>query len=295
MAGVDLRRLLAERDLLAADVAAEVTPLAGGYWNAVARVRGDGFDWVAKVFAEASGERLFPILPDDEARALQVLDGLGVAPAFVDYRPRVGELPAVLVYRWIDGTPWREDAAAVALLFRRLHAVRPDGFREVATGSVGMLEQADRLLAGADPADADALRAVRPTRAVQPAARRALIHADAGPGNIIVGSDGPRLIDWQCPAIGDPAEDVFTFLSPSFQVLYEHEPLRPDERAAFLAAYDDATVEARLAALAPALTYRIAAYAAARRVELADRDAAGAARYARALELALADLGGGSP
>ncbi|MEY4225409.1 MAG: hypothetical protein RL190_166, partial [Actinomycetota bacterium] len=74
---MDLRALLAERDLLAADVAAEVTPLAGGYWNDVARVRGDGFDWVAKVFAVHDGvERLFPILPDDEARALQVLDAV---------------------------------------------------------------------------------------------------------------------------------------------------------------------------------------------------------------------------
>ncbi len=292
---MDLRRLLAERDLLADDVEAEVTPLAGGYWNQVARVRGDGFDWVAKVFAQAAGERLFPILPDDEARALQVLDGLGAAPAFVDYRPRVGELPAVLVYAWVDGGQWEEGAAEVALLFRRVHAVRPDGFREVATGSVGILEQAERLLAGADPADAAALRALRPERRVQPAARRSLIHADAGPGNIIVGADGPRLIDWQCPAIGDPAEDVFTFLSPSFQVLYGHEPLRSDERSDFLAAYDDPAVEGRLAALSPALAYRIAAYSAARRVELADADPAGAARYARALDLALAELAGGSP
>ena len=290
MPRMDLRSLLAERGLLDAGVEAEVTPLAGGYWNAVARVRGDGFDWVAKVFAEQSGERLFPILPDDEARALQVLAGRDVAPAFVDYRPRVGDLPAVLVYAWVEGAPWDEGTADVARLFRRQHALPGDGFREVATSSDGILDQADRILAGADAVDADALRAVRPERRVQPAARRALIHADAGRGNIIVGPDGPRLIDWQCPAVGDPAEDVFTFLSPSFQVLYDHEPLRPDERAAFLDAYDDPGVAARLAALAPALTYRIAAYSAARRVELADADPAGAARYARSLALALTDL-----
>lgn len=56
------------------------TPLAGGYWNEVLRLTGDGVDWVVKVFAEQDGWRLFPILPDDEARALAVLRGARVAP-----------------------------------------------------------------------------------------------------------------------------------------------------------------------------------------------------------------------
>ena len=27
------------------------------------------------------------------------------------------------------------------------------------------------------------------------------------------------MIDWQCPAAGDPCEDIYSFLSPAFQIL----------------------------------------------------------------------------
>ena len=127
-------------------------------------------------------------------------------------------------------------------------------------------------------------------RPVQAAARRALIHTDAGTGNVIVGPDGPRLIDWQCPALGDPAEDLFAFLSPAFQVLYGHEPLTAAERAECLEAYGDREVLARLTALEPALAWRFAAYCAMRRVDLARADPDGSARYARALALSLDQL-----
>lgn len=268
-----------------------VTPLRGGWWNAVARVRGDGFDWVAKVYAEGPGPLLFPMLPEDEVRALITLGGAGVAPDFVDFLPRIdAEDPAVLLYRWVDGGPWTDGVEDVAGLFRAQHAVPAGGFRSVPTSAAGIVAQAAPLLAAADPADADRLRAVAPREAVPSAQRRALIHTDAGPANLIVGAAGTRLIDWQCPALGDPAEDLFSFLSPAFQVLSEREPLVPRERDAFLDAYGDGAVAARLEALWPALTYRMAAYCAQRRVELAETDPAGSDRYARALDLSLEDL-----
>ena len=269
---------------------AEVLALPSGYWNDVVRVRGDGFDWVCKAFAEQDGWRLFPILPDEEARALVVLGGRRVAPEFVSYHPRAGGRPAVLVYEWVEGAMWTEGTAAVGELLRRQHAVPATGFREVPTGSDGILEQGDRLLGGAAPDDAAALGALRPSVRVQPSPRRVLLHTDAGTGNVIVGPDGPRLIDWQCPALGDAAEDLFTFLAPAFQVVFDHEPLTAAERAACLEAYGDPAVEARLAALEPALTYRFAAYCAMRRADLAEADPVSAARYARAVALSLADL-----
>ena len=249
---------------------------------------------MVKVFAAQDGWRLFPILPDDEARALLLLKGHDVAPEYVEYHPRVGELPAVLVYEWVEGTMWTTGAAEVARLFRRQHAVVVDGFREVPTGSIGIVEQGERLLQSADSHEAAMLRKVCPTARVQPTPRRALIHTDAGTGNFIVGPQGIRLIDWQCPALGDAAEDLFTFLSPAFQVLYDHEPLTVLERAEFLDAYEEPTVLVRLAALAPALTFRMGAYCAMRRLELADSDPPAAARYARALELSIAELTEGS-
>ncbi|MFM9123960.1 MAG: phosphotransferase family protein [Actinomycetota bacterium] len=286
-AGIDAPALLRAHGILPPDVAVEAAPLAGGYWNEVLRLTGDGVDWVVKVFADQDGWRLFPILPDDEARALALLRGARVAPDPVAYLPRTPERPAVLVYAWVAGGPWQTGTAAVAELMRRQHAVAADGFRSVPTASDGILAEGERLLAGADPVDAAALRALAPTRPVQAAARRALIHTDAGTGTVIVGPDGPRLIDWQCPALGDPAEDLFAFLSPAFQVLYGHEPLTAAERAECLEAYGDREVLARLAALEPALAWRFAAYCAMRRVDLAHADPDGSARYARALALSL--------
>ncbi len=267
-----------------------MTPLKGGYWNDVVHVQGDGIDWVAKIFAEHPGWHLFPLLPDEEARALLLLRGRGIAPEFVEYHPRVGEQPAILVYEWVAGNEWTTGTAQVAELFRRQHAVPAEGFREVPTGSVGIVEQGERLLEQADSHDAARLRRERPAARVQPSPRRSLLHTDAGTGNFIVGPRGIRLIDWQCPALGDAAEDLFTFLSPAFQVLYGHEPLTAAERGEFLDAYDDTQMLARLTALEPALTYRFGAYCAMRRIALEQSDPAGSARYARALALSIADL-----
>ncbi|MGI9185995.1 MAG: phosphotransferase family protein, partial [Gaiellales bacterium] len=287
---IDALALLRARDVITPSQDVEITRLKGGYWNDVVRVQGDGFDWVAKIFAVQTGWRLFPILPDEEARALLLLRGQGIAPEYVEYHPRVRELPAVLIYEWVEGREWETGTTQVAHLFRRQHAVPAEGFREVPTGSVGIVEQGERLLHDADSRDAAALRRLRPAGRVQPSPRRSLLHTDAGTGNFIVGPQGIRLIDWQCPALGDAAEDLFTFLSPAFQVLYGHEPLTPAERAEFLAAYEAPQVLARLTALEPALTYRFGAYCAMRRLELEQSDPAGSARYARALALSIADL-----
>ncbi len=258
-------------------------------------MQGDGIDWVVKIYAESDPTALFPILPDDEAQALVVLEGVGVAPAFVAYHPRVGDLPAVLVYEWVAGEMWTTGVEQVAELFRRQHGVAVEGFRMVPTSADAIVEQGERLLESADPADAARLSAVRPQLTVLPARRRVLVHTDAGTGNLIVGPGGVLLIDWQCLALGDAAEDLFAFVSPAFQVLYDHQPLTPEERAAFVAAYDDDDgVAARLVALTPAFTYRMGAYYAARRVHLADSDPLGSARYARALDLSLADISEGS-
>jgi thiamine kinase len=245
---------------------------------------------VAKVYAAGDPEALFPILPDDEARALDVLAGHRVAPEPVAFLPAEGDDPAVLLYAFVQGAQWAEGVDEVAALFRRQHDVAGADFRDVPTDAAGILDQGERLLEDAHTEDADRLRAARPTRPVPPAERRALIHTDAGAGNVIVGSDGARLIDWQCPACGDPAEDLFAFLSPAFQVLYGNEPLTADARDRFLEVYDDADTAARLVQLEPALTYRMGAYCAQRRRRLGDADPAATARYARALDLSLAAL-----
>lgn len=95
---------------------------------------------------------------------------------------------------------------------------------------------------------------------VVPSGRRALLHGDPVPGNLILSPDGPVLIDWQCPATGDPTEDLAIFLSPAMQMFYRGRPLSADEAATFLGAYGDAATVARYRALAPWHHWRMAAY-----------------------------------
>jgi aminoglycoside phosphotransferase (APT) family kinase protein len=120
--------------------------------------------------------------------------------------------------------------------------------------------------------------------------RRSLVHTDVGAGNLIVGAGGIRLIDWQCPGVGDPAEDVWAFLSPAFQILFNHAPLTPQECETFMKAYGKEGTAARLAFLAPYFAYRMAAYCCLRRNELAGRDPALSDRYRRAAVAQIAEL-----
>ena len=67
------------------------------------------------------------------------------------------------------------------------------------------------------------------------------------------------LIDWQCPGLGDPVDDLAAFLSPAMQYLYGGHRLTHEERSEFLAAFPQDLVT-RYRLLAPALHWRIAAH-----------------------------------
>lgn len=286
--------LLRAEGLLQQSGAPALSPLAGGYWNQVWRLRDAGRDWVVKVFDLRPEPRLFPILPDSEARAMTALSGLGLAPDPVGYLPRAGERPPVLVYRFFDGQPWRSDTTKVGRLLKRQHALSPDGFRLLATDPAAILAQGDWIIRHLeDDAYVARLRARRPEPVLMPAPRLAFVHTDAGPGNLIEGPEGLRLIDWQCPGMGDPAEDLFSFLAPSFQIVFQHAPLTEDERSDFLAAYDDAEVALRFRVMEPFYAYRMLAYCCLRRVRLSECDKVAAERYRRAFEAELPVLGDG--
>jgi aminoglycoside phosphotransferase (APT) family kinase protein len=59
------------------------------------------------------------------------------------------------------------------------------------------------------------------------------------------------LIDWQCPAVGDPCEDIAIFLSPAMQLAYRGTVLSRAEEQVFLTAYSDASTLKRYANIAP--------------------------------------------
>ncbi len=286
--------LLRAEGLLQPRGAPRMSPFAGGYWNQVWRLQDVLRDWVVKVFDHRAERRLFPILPDSEARAMKVLSGLDLAPDPVAYLPRAGERPAVLVYGFHEGEAWQSGAARVARLLKRQHGLSLDGFRPLATDPAAILAQGDWLIRDLeDDALVARLGAMRPDPILLPAPRRAFVHTDAGPGNLIEGPRGLRLIDWQCPGMGDPAEDLFSFLSPCFQILFQHAPLDDGERRDFLAAYDDAEVARRLQIMGPFYAYRMLAYCCLRRLRLSECDKVAAERYRCAFEAQLPLLGAG--
>ena len=164
------------------------------------------------MFAVLEGT-LFPNLPDAEALALERLNGLAVAPDPIRFFPETKWGP-VLAYRFHEGESWSGNVGLVAQLLQRKLGVDASGFREVPLDPAGVTEEGDKLFARCDDDHrVSGFRKARPrARPVPALSRRSLIHTDVGPTNLIDGPGGLRLIDWQCPAAGDPAEDVFSFL-----------------------------------------------------------------------------------
>jgi hypothetical protein len=282
-------RLVVERTNCAA-ASILCKPLAGGYLNQVFRVVGPFGDWVVKRFKLSNELTLFPNLARAEMRALSILGPLGISPRLIDFvdDPDHG---MILIYAFHDGAIWpgpsagdaeTPSLAAVAALLKRQHQLTVDGFRDVPVTPTDILDQGDQFLAQMErPQD---LRRLRPTPVDCPVLlRRSLLHTDVGPGNLILGSQGLRLIDWQCPALGDAAEDLCAFLSPAFQILYGRQPLTAMQRTAFLFAYDDRRTAERLQLLEPFYHWRMAAYCGMRQQQYASSRPEAAASYAKAL------------
>ncbi len=251
-------------------------PLAGGYLNAVFRLRGEGLDWVVKRFAVDQPPSLYPNLPDAEHLALQRLSPLRAAPRPVAFFP--GDAP-VLVYEFFAGEEWNGDLAAVAALLRRIRRADTSGFRNVPMQPREILDQAEIFVAHCGADLQHRLRAARPEPVAVAEVARSVIHTDLGPGNLIAGADGLIAIDWQCPAAGDPVEDLAAFLSPAFQILYGKTPLSVAEEQILLAEYGDDASVARLAILRRFYDWRMAAYCAMRSEQYAATRPEAAARY----------------
>ncbi|MBL8907587.1 MAG: phosphotransferase [Rhizobiales bacterium] len=268
-----------------------VQRLRGGAWNEVFRVISTDADIVIKRFVTVLEGTLFPNLPHAEALALERLSGLAVAPDPIRFFPETNWGP-VLVYRFHEGESWSGNVGLVADLLKRKLPVDATGFRNVPLDPGGVTEEGDRLFARcSDDRRVSRFQKARPqARPVPALSRRSLIHTDVGPTNLIDGPKGLRLIDWQCPAAGDPAEDVFSFLTPAWQILSFRDPLSAAERNAFLQAYNDAAMEERLNVLEPAFIYRAAGYCCLRYQLLETADPMWHALYTRAADAALERL-----
>ncbi|MCK8463347.1 phosphotransferase [Aliiroseovarius sp. S1339] len=233
--------------------------LAGGRTNPIWKVDLDAqTTLVCKLFTLNSATPLFANDGTREALALRALSGTQIAPELVAFQDsRLGES---IVYKHISGAFWRGDVTMVAKLMARLHQhPLPEGLPHMTVTPASLIANGRAMAVAGQNGPPPP-----PAAPDLPPARRAFLHGDIVPGNILETRDGCRLIDWQCPAIGDPSADIAMFLSPAMQVLYGHRALSADEIEKFLLAYEresrDSISISRYRALAPLFQWRMATY-----------------------------------
>ena len=283
--------------------------LTGGFWNRVYRLRSKehpSLDWVVKQFVQVPVNPMFPILPKAECAALQFLHEQECAPtpiAFIADSP-IGSL---LVYEYVPGTSWNGDLDAAATLIARvqgipINAFASKAFRKLPSDALALQIHAESMLQRHPGALSNSVRELMPAVSAQkdyPKRREVLVHTDCGPGNMVSSPHGLRLIDWQCPGIGDGIQDVVTFLSPAMQLLYGYPALTEEQEQQFLDAYFSALGEnpsdaqetvAWFQGIRSSHHYRFAAYCAMRAQDTATSDDKTSRLYSVALQAEIKKL-----
>lgn len=275
-----LKTELAAAGLIAGD--ARWRPFAGGRTNAIWKVGGGSSAIVCKLYSAAADSPLFPNDADAEALSLTALAGTGLAPELIAaFRTSQGPC---LLYRHVEGRSSGADVTEVAGLLTQLHRQkRPSGFRRIPSGAEALRRQGLAILNACSSPRAVAIRNACPDCRAVPTSLPVFLHGDVVPANIVRGRGCLTLIDWQCPAIGDPAEDLATFLSPAMQTLYGGRVVTEGEQNRFLDAYGNPAAAECYLALKPLFHWRMAAHC----LWKAERRSVD---YAKALELELAEL-----
>jgi thiamine kinase len=261
----------------------EISAMTGGYWNQVFLASSAARQVILKCYQEVMNDSLFPNLPDAEVKALHRLSDLGVAPDPVAFWQDSG----ILVYEFVRGDLWEGDVAAVAQLLLRKERASGEGFRRVPCVPNEITGQGDALFSRCERDEmVNAICLVRPEPIdVPPPPKLSLIHTDIGATNLIGKGKALRLIDWQCPAEGDVVEDIYSFLSPAFQILNLRTPLDRSEISVFFGELDRPDLELRYMRLRPYLAYRMAGYCCIRLQTAAESEVCERYRHAAAAEL----------
>ena len=246
-----ISELLAREGLYCGHIS--TSSLEGGLWNNALKVEAGEHTFVFKTFCDVDKDAFFPNSATDEAEALQRLSGLDVSPHFVAIWPE----HKLLAYEYVEGNTWSGDVVAVAKLLKRKENGNPSGFQLGKLTPQELLAEGDTILAKCT----DQNRISRPLpKTISPPTHLSLIHRDMGPNNLVGSGTKLRLIDWQCPTMGDLTEDIYSFLAPSFHIVSERNPLSDDETAQFFQALDLPNSKTRYESLAPYFSWRMAAY-----------------------------------
>lgn len=228
----------------------------GGQTNKVWRLIGDE-DLICKLYLNTNSNPLFQNIPFDEYKCLSKLKGKGITPDLFDFlNTPVGE---VLLYHYIDGNIWSYNVEAVSELLNKIHILCPPQELRVLSGIPADIKNHGlNILNNLSGFYKNKLLKICPNVTFTEF-NPALVHTDVVVGNLIQGRDSLRLIDWQCPAIGDPIIDIVMFLSPAMHKIYGSRSLSQNEHKIFLSSLEDKLRE-RYNKLGPLYHWRLAAY-----------------------------------
>jgi aminoglycoside phosphotransferase (APT) family kinase protein len=102
-------------------------------------------------------------------------------------------------------------ASAVGSILGRIHAAtadRPDIAERFGTDALFHALRLDPYLMTTAKAHPDLARRLHALVATTATTRRVLVHGDFSPKNILIGPDGPVILDAECAWYGDPAFDL---------------------------------------------------------------------------------------
>jgi aminoglycoside phosphotransferase (APT) family kinase protein len=136
-----------------------------------------------------------------------------------------------------EATPTRAFAAEVARRLARVHAATaadPAAAAEFPTDAIFHAIRLEPYLLATARAHPDRAVPLERLAAVTAATKRALVHGDVSPKNILAGPRGPVFLDAECAWWGDPAFDLaFCLNHLLLKCLW-----KPSARAGFLACFD---------------------------------------------------------
>ena len=230
--------------------------LTGGQTNKVWRLIGEK-DLICKLYLETKTNPLFNNIPEAEHRCLLWLEGSNIAPK--PYKFLKTPFGEVLLYNFISGETWSHDVEAVSELLTRIRNHKyPKGLRTLSNLPSDIKQTGFEIINRLNEYHKNELVNICPDVSISDI-KPVLLHTDVVPGNLISGGDGLRLIDWQCPAIGDPIVDIMMFLSPSMHEIYGSGKLSMKDHQTFLMSLTP-KLRSRYNIIGPLYHWRLAAY-----------------------------------
>ena len=228
----------------------------GGRTNKVWLLVGEE-DLICKLYLETKTNPLFNNTPKAEYQCLLSLNGSGIAPNPYKYlKTPFGD---VLLYDYIKGQTWSHNVDIVSELLSRIRKHKyPKGLRILSALPSDIKQTGLEIINKLNNYHKNKLIKICPDVSISDI-EPVLLHTDVVPGNLILSDKGLRLIDWQCPAIGDPIVDIMMFLSPGMHEIYGSGKLSIKDHEAFLMNFTP-KLQSRYKVIGPLYHWRLAAY-----------------------------------